>query len=85
MHWLPRVGQLDGEPWQGLSQTVGIDFAQLFVIMSRPSMASLFYLSFSAGKGKSADKIEALKPAGVVVAETRADMGESIAKVLPTP
>jgi succinyl-CoA synthetase alpha subunit len=48
-------------------------------------MASLFYLSFSAGKGKSADKIEALKPAGVVVAETRADMGESIAKVLPTP
>jgi succinyl-CoA synthetase alpha subunit len=48
-------------------------------------MASLFYLSFSAGKGKSADKIEALKPAGVVVAETPADMGESMAKVLPAP
>jgi succinyl-CoA synthetase alpha subunit len=48
-------------------------------------MASLFYLFFSAGKGKSADKIEALKPTGVVVAETPADMGESIAKVLPTP
>jgi succinyl-CoA synthetase alpha subunit len=36
----------------------------------------------SGGKGTAADKIEALREAGIAVAETPAAMGETLIKIL---